>query len=296
MKIRAALLVTLIAAGAGGCLPATTAPPSETERLEAALTALADGLDGVAGIHARRLDGWEEVAVRADELFPTASMIKVPLLVALFDRVEAGALALDTELAWHDSLSYPGNDITAKLREGETVSLERLAFLMTSWSDNTASLWIQALVGGGATVNDLMGRMGLEHTRVNSRTPGRQPDWERYGWGQTTPREMSGLMARIHAGEAVSAGASRAMYGLLTAPFYREEALASIPPTIQVATKPGAVSASRSETLVVNAPAGPYVLTVITREQADTSREDDNPGWQLIREASRLVWDAWGVR
>jgi beta-lactamase class A len=278
------------------CAPAIAPAPAPGERLQEALAELAEGFDGIAGIHALRLRTGEEVSVRADEIFPTASMIKVPLLVALLDQVERGGLALDTALAWHDSLAYPGNDITAKLREGETVSLERLAFLMSSWSDNTASLWIQALVGGGAYVNEVMERLGLAHTRVNSRTPGRQPDWERYGWGQTTPREMSDLMTRIHRGEMVSQEASATMYGLLTAPLYRAEALAPIPATVQVATKPGAVSASRSETLVVNAPGGPYVLTIITRNQADTSWEDDNEGWQLIREASRLVWQAWGER
>ena len=291
MRAGLALVLFLLAAA---CIPAAT--PAPGDRLQEGLAALAEDFDGVAGIHALRLDTGEEVAVRADEIFPTASMIKVPLLVALLDRVDSGVLALDTALAWHDSLAYPGNDIMAKLREGETVSLERLAFLMTSWSDNTASLWIQALVGGGAYVNEVMERLGLEHTRVNSRTPGRQPGWERYGWGQTTPREMSQLMAGIHRGEVVSEEASGTMYGMLAAPFYRAEALAPIPPTVQVATKPGAVSASRSETLVVNAPAGPYVLTIITRDQADTSWEDDNEGWQLIREAGRHVWQAWGER
>jgi beta-lactamase class A len=61
---------------------------------------------------------------------------------------------------------------------------------METLSDNTASLWVQRLVGSAA-INDWLAANGYDSTRVNSRVPGREADRTRMGWGQTTPREMA---------------------------------------------------------------------------------------------------------
>ena len=61
---------------------------------------------------------------------------------------------------------------------------------------------------------------------------------------------------------------------------------------VHVISKQGAINASRSEVLLVAAPSGPYVLCVITRNQTDQSWGDDNEGFQLLRQLSRLVWNA----
>ena len=287
--VAAVCLAASCAAPASSPSPAGSAPLSDAE-LQRKLEALQSGFRGEAGIYVRSLRTGATASVRADELFPTASMIKVPLLVALYDRVERGSLDLADELVFRDSLRYADYDLTGKLRDGEKIPLSELAFLMVALSDNTASLWIQALVGGGAEVNRWLGANGCEHTRVNSRTPGREADRERYGWGQTTPREIAELMVMIREGRAVGTGASEEMYRVLTKSHWDDEALSVLPPTVQAASKQGAVDRSRSEVLLVNAPGGDYVLSVITRNQADTSYAAENEGHRLIREVSRTVY------
>jgi len=170
------------------------------------------------------------------------------------------------------------------------VKLSKLVMLMLTMSDNTASLWLQHLCGTGTAINDWLASHGFEGTRMNSRTPGRQADWERYGWGQTTPREMAELLVMIREGRAVSPAASTEMYRALTRSYWDDEALSQIPPTVQAASKQGAVDASRSEVVLVNAPGGDYVFTVITKNQADTSWTPENEGFQLIRDVSRTLW------
>jgi len=142
-------------------------------------------------------------------------------------------------------------------------------------------------------VNEAMARLGLEHTRVNSRTEGRQEDFRRYGWGQTTPREMTRLMEMIYRGEVINPERSEELYRLLSKTLWDGTALAVIPVTVNVASKQGAVSASRSETAVVNAPSGDFVFTVITKNQEDRSWDDDNEGFELIRDVTRLLWEAF---
>ncbi len=282
---------------AAGTLPAGSGPVCAQEIpdpvLQGKLEARAREFRGDVGIFVRHLETGASAGLNADTIFPTASMVKLPLLVTLYDQVAEGSLSLDDRLTYHDSLFYgdeDDDDIINKMVPGSTVTLSKLAFFMISISDNTASLWIQGLVTGAA-VNSWLQGQGFENTRVNSRVEGRRTDWEAFGWGQTTPREMAELMVMVREGRAVNPHASEAMYRTLTNVYWDGEALSVIPPTVQVASKQGAVSASRSEVLLVNAPTGDYVLCVITKNQEDRSWEDDNEGYVLLRDISRIVYE-----
>lgn len=254
---------------------------------------LIEEFDGRAGVFIKDLVTGREIGINADTLYPTASMIKVPIMVAVFDKVERGELDYQQELTYTDSLFYSDADITGELRDSATVHLSEMVFLSISKSDNTASLWLQELAGTGTVINTWLEEHGFEGTRMNSRTPGRRGDWEVYGWGQTTPREIARLMEMIYTGEAVSPAASAEMMRVLQRPWWDDEALSQIPPYVEVASKNGAVSASKSEVVLVHAPSGPYLFSVITADQSDTRWEADNEGYELIREVSRILWQSF---
>lgn len=279
------------------------AAPLQAQRTDAALAAklrqAIQGFHGEVGIYARNLRTGATVEINADTVFPTASMIKVPILLTMFDQVQRGRLNLEARVPRPDTLNYryvESTDVTAYMAPGDTLPLRELAFLMLTVSDNVASLWIQAEVGGGAAVNEWLAANGFAQTRVNSRTPGREAARSVYGWGQTTPREIARALVMIREGRAVSPKASEEMYRLLTASYWRGEALSQIPPTVQAASKQGFVDRSRSEVLLVNAPTGDYVLAVITRNQTDTSYDEGNEGQRLLRAVSRTVYQHFNPR
>jgi beta-lactamase class A len=276
---------------------------AQAPRTDAALTAklqgVVRGFRGEVGIYVRNLRTGAGVEIRADTVFPTASLIKVPILLALYDRVEQGKMELEARVPRPDTLNYryvESTDVVAYMAPGDTLPLRELAFLMLTVSDNVASLWIQAEVGGGAAVNEWLAAHGFRHTRVNSRTPGREQARSRYGWGQTTPREIAEALVMIRQGRAVSPRASEEMYRMLTNSYWKGEALSQIPPTVQAASKQGFVDRSRSEVLLVNAPTGDYVLAVITRNQADTGYQEGNEGSRLLRAVSRTVYQHFNPR
>lgn len=277
-----------------------SAPAARTDpALAATLERLVQGFHGEVGVYVRHLPTGRTAAIRADEAFPTASMIKVPILLTLYDQVERGKLDLDARVAYPDTLHYrygESTDVVGYMVAGDTLPLSELAFLMLTVSDNFASLWIQGLVGGGATVNGWLEEHGFRQTRVNSRTPGREEARSTYGWGQTSPREIADALVMIREGRAVSPRASEAMYRMLSNSYWKNAALSQIPPTVQAASKQGFVDRSRSEVLLVNAPGGDYVLAVITRNQADTSYAADNEGTRLIRAVSRAVYEHFNPR
>ncbi|MDX1429727.1 MAG: serine hydrolase [Rhodothermales bacterium] len=265
-------------------------PEEPDADLEVLLGALVEGFAGDVGVYVRHLESGRYAEINGDSLFPTASMIKVPILLKTFDLIEKDALAYDSMLVYRDSLLYAGEDILGSFADGEKISLSKVVMLMITTSDNTASLWLQHLVGTGTEINAWLASEGFENTRVNSRTAGRHPDWQRFGWGQTTPREMAELLVRIYDGEAISPAASEEMYRVLTRIYWNDEALSQIPPFVQVMSKQGAVSRSRSEVVLVNAPGGAYVFCVITNDQADSRWTYDNEGYLLLRDVSRALW------
>jgi beta-lactamase class A len=260
-------------------------------RLEAQLAELAKDVRGTVGIYVRHLGTGRTAELNADSVFPTASMIKVPILAATYDAIHRGALSFDTTLTYLDSLDYTDEaDILVMGEDSTRIPLGRVIMLMITMSDNTAALWLQALSGGGVRINEWLDANGFDSTRMNSRTPGRREIWEKYGWGQTTPREIARLLTMIRRGEAVSRGASEEMYRVLTRIYWNGQALSQLPPWVQAASKQGAVDASRSEVVLVNAPSGDYVFAVITKGLEDTSYGMDNEGYVLIRKVSALLW------
>lgn len=264
------------------------------EKIDAKLTqklqALVKDFEGEVGIYVKHLKTGKTVAINADTLFPTASMIKIPIMVGIFDKIEKGELNPKAQLRYRDSLYYAGEDIVGNFKDSSTIALNKVQMLSITTSDNTGSLWLQQLAGGGTAINTWLANHGFEGTRMNSRTPGRQPNWRKYGWGQTTPREMARLVTMIREGKAVSPAASERMYRNLGRIYFDDVALSQIPPTVQTASKQGAVNRSKSEVVLVNAPNGDYVFCIITNNQKDERWAPDNVGSVLIREVSKTIW------
>lgn len=266
-------------------------PHGKTDRvLQEKLISLTRDFKGDVGIYVRHLKSGKTAAIQADTLFPTASLIKVPIMIGLFDKIKKGELDYHSTLIYRDSLLYPGEDILGSFKDSASIALSKAVMLMITTSDNTASLWCQHLAGTGTAINTWLEKNGFQHTRVNSRTPGRQASQKMYGWGQTTPREMAELLVRIRKEQAVSPDASQRMYRNLTRIYWDGEALSQIPPTVQVASKQGAIDQSRSEVVLVNAPSGDYVFCVITKNQKDESWEANNEGFVLLRKVSQILW------
>ncbi len=242
-----------------------------------------------AGVYVRHIAKNRIAAINADTLYPTASTIKLPILCGLFDKIEKGELKYNTVLTYRDSLAYSDFDITAMLKDSSKISLGKIALLMESVSDNTASLWCQAMAGGGVAINQWLDDNGFKDIRVNSRTPGREENRKVYGWGQTTPREMAELLALIRAGKAISPAASERIYRILCKTYWDDRSLSQVPPYVQAASKQGFVSTATSEVVMVNAPHGDYVFCVATKNQKSKSAYK-NEGAELIRQVSKLLW------
>ena len=269
----------------------TSAAQKKDLKLQKQVEELTRNFKGDIGIYIHDLKHNRIVSINADTIFPTASVVKIPILIGIMSKIQTGELNYHQRLMFTDSLLYrEGDDILSDFKDSSTIELSKVMMLMITISDNCASLWLQGLSGGGTKINLLLDSLGLKATRVNSRTPGRENYRNLYGWGQTSPREIATLMEQIVKGEVVSKELSEKMLRLLGRQYWDEEALSQIPAGVFVADKNGAVDESRNEVMYVNAKKNPYLLTIFTKNNKDRSWEANNEAWVLIRKLSALLW------
>src|SRR5579862_7219460 len=261
------------------------------KKLQTQIQDLIAGFHGEVGVFVRDLKSDRTAAINQDSLFPTASIVKMPILIGVMSKINTKELDYHQVMVYTDSLYYSeGEDILASFKPNEKISLSKLLMLSLSTSDNTASLWLQGLAGGGIRINQLLDSFGFSNTRVNSRTPGRENNRALYGWGQTTPKEICTLLQKIIDGEIFDKETGDRMLRILGRQYWDEVALSQIPPNVYAADKNGALDECRNEVVYVNAP-HPYLFSIFTKNNKDHSWEYNNEAWVLTRKLSRLLWE-----
>lgn len=274
------------------CLLAPCFVVAQTDlKLTAKLKAVIENFHGDVGIYVKNLGTGKIVQINADTIFPTASMVKVPILIGIMDKINKGELSFHQEIVYNDSLLYSGVDILGSFKNGEKIELSKLMMLMMTMSDNTASRYLQMFAGTGTRINTLLDSMSFEVTRVNSKTTGREADREKYGWGQTTPREMASLLEMIYNGKVVSPAASSRMIRIMNRNYWDAESVSQVPHYATVFSKSGALDAYRSEVVLVRGVQSTYAFCVITNNNKDTSWSYNNEAQRFIRSVSGILWN-----
>lgn len=272
----------------------TTLSPTvtDTAALRRRLEEVARGYPGVVGISVRDLgSSGESVSLRGGETFPSASLIKVSVLVGLLDEVRRGTMRLDERTGMIARDRVGGSGTLQYMESGLQPTLGDLAWLMITVSDNTATNLILDKVGIRATWAR-MDSLGLPNTRIHSKTFLRATSVAmdssvRYGLGKTTPDETVRLFTLLHQGRAVSPALDSLALRMLRANQDGSKLTRWLPENVPVAHKSGDVDAARNDCGILYGPQSPVAVCVMTRENRDTSYAVDNPAHLLIARVAR---------
>lgn len=257
---------------------------------------LIDDFAGDAAVMVKNLKTGETFAYQADEPFPTASLIKFPIMVAAYDLVDQDKLSLDTEVTLHDDDKVPGSGIlTSHFSDGVKMPLRDAIQLMIAYSDNTATnLVIDAI--GLETTNKLMKSLGCGDTLLNSKVYRRDtsiaPERSvKYGLGSTTAADMIKLLELLEANKLVSESASKQMTTHLIACDDKLKMPRLLPAGTIVAHKTGTVSASRCDAGIITGPAGPFAVCVLTNNIEDRADGNANAADMLCSKVAKAAYD-----
>jgi beta-lactamase class A len=223
----AATYVAILLAGAVACAARAGYSPNggrpivraDTAALRRTLDSIADAHHGVVGYSVIDLETGARINRRGDETFPTASLIKVPILVTVYDLVAKGQLSLDDPLTVLKIDQVPGSGVIQFLHNGTVLTVQDAAWLMSTISDNTATnLLLDRIIIRRVWAK--MDSLGLTHTRVHSKSFLRSSSIAmdssvKYGLGVTTPNEMARLFELLAMGKAVNPASDSAMLNIL---------------------------------------------------------------------------------
>ncbi|HEY7394935.1 MAG TPA: serine hydrolase [Gemmatimonadaceae bacterium] len=215
----AVLMMTVVLATSAAAQAPRSFARADTAVLHRTLDGIAKAHHGILGYSVLNLDTGERLSLRGDETFSTASLIKVPILVTLYDLAEQKQLSLDDPLTVLKIDQVPGSGVLQFMRPGMTLTVNDAAALMIVLSDNTATnLLLDRLVI--RRVWQKMEALGLPHTKVHSKTFLRMSSVAmdssvKYGLGVSTPNEMARLFELLAQGKAVSPAADSAMLAML---------------------------------------------------------------------------------
>ena len=267
-------------------------------------------LRGVMGIAAKDLATGEEISVSADTRFPTASIIKLAVLVETFHQMAEGKLEKGRLVAVEAADRVGDGGVVDRLHDGVTLSVGDLLDLMIRLSDNSATNALVRLVGT-KNVDDRLAAYGLKHTLLFRPTfrdghPDVHPELEQeFGLGMSTPRDMARLLAKIGRGEVVSQAASDAMIEILEGQEDKLMIPRGLPMAkgdIRVASKTGwdeekrADAAEnrgdvRGDVAIVTGPGFRYVIAILARQIADKSPTAENEAFVTGADVSRMVYE-----
>jgi beta-lactamase class A len=268
---------------------------ADTAALHRTLESLANAHHGVVGYTVHDLDTGERLERRGDETFPTASLIKVSILVTVFDLVDKGMLGLDDPLTVLRIDKVPGSGQLQFLHDNATITVRDAAWLMTTLSDNTATNLLLDRIIIRRTW-DKMEKLGLMHTKVHSKSFLRSASVAmdssvKYGLGVTTPNEMARLFALLSDGKAVSPRADSTMLDILA---HNEtfDKLQRYVDGLDVPHKTGETDQVRAECALF--PLQSRVVTcVLTKENEDKRYMIDNAAHVMMAHMGEAITHAW---
>jgi beta-lactamase class A len=292
MRLAAALLLLLAAT-----LPA--------QSLENTLRARIANFDGTVSLYAKNLDTGESAGIRQAEPVRTASTIKLPILLSVFDQVAAG------KAKWTEPLTITAQDkvsgsgiIGSELSDGLQLPLRDVVHLMIVLSDNSATNMILERFTADA-VNAYLDRIGLKTTRSMRKVrgdgtqlkaaegwsaAGKLPENQKYGIGRSSPLEMVTIIEKLERGEIVSPEASREILAILQR-CHDDTGVRRRLSGVAIANKTGALDALRSDVALVYSKGGRIAMAITVDGMPKVDYSPDNAGSLLIADLARILVD-----
>lgn len=262
--------------------------PEASGPLARAIEEIVAEIGGTVGVAVRDVRGGIALDLRADERFPSASVIKIGILVELMARAEEGELSLEEKALLRDEDKVPGSGVLSMLHDGLEVTLEDLAHLMITVSDNTASnILIDRL--GADRITARLRRLGLQRTELGRKFydfDARDRGFDNW----ITARDMADLLVGIERRQVVSPNACEKMLAILRKQQFDSRIPKLLPPDTPVGNKTGSVTGVCHDVGIIHSPTGPLVLAVLTRGIAQEAVAEGG-----IRHIARVVYEYWGA-
>ena len=218
---------------------------------------------GLISLGYKDLNSKKEFYYREKEIFPAASIIKIPILVEFLRCVEKGNLSFEQKIILKGEDKVGGAGILFELHEGMELTLLDLAKLMFVISDNTATNILLSFIGFNK-VNNLMKLSDMESSclRRKMMIPYRHEEEN-----ITSVKDIVLFIEQLVTGKLLSPSFTYKAIKILKRQQYREKIPLYIPEHIEIANKTGELEGIRHDAAIIYLPETTYILVIMTESK-----------------------------
>jgi beta-lactamase class A len=226
------------------------------------------------------LDTGGYIDLNSNLTFSAASMIKVPVLVAFFQDVDAGKIRLDEKLTMTKEVIGGGSGDMQYKPVGTKFTALETANRMIVISDNTATNMLIARMGGAAALNQRFQSWGLTVTQIQNLLP------DLSGTNTTSPRDLGQLMALVNQGDLMSLRSRDRLLEIMRRTKTRTLLPRGLGSGSIIAHKTGDIGSMVGDVGLIDMPSGKRYIGVAMVKRP----HNDNRAQELIRQTSRAVY------
>jgi len=217
-----------------------------------------------AGVYIVDLDNKNYVNLKASQTFSAASTIKIPVLVAFFEDVDAGKIRLDEKLAVTKEVIGGGSGYMQYKEVGTKYTALHTATDMIRVSDNTATNMLIQRLGGMEVLNQRFAEWGLTNTAIRNPLP------DLTGTNTTSPEDLGNLLIKINRGNLVSLRSRDRMLSIMRTTKTRTLLPQGLEDGAIIAHKTGDIRSSLGDAGIVDMPNGKrYIVSVLVKRPAN---------------------------
>jgi len=238
--------------------------------LERALQNKIRNFRGTVGLVIEDLNTEWEISFNKDTLIPSASLVKVPLMLACFYAADDGKINLGDEVHIKPSEIVAGSKELGNKASGSAFTVEELFRPMITESDNTAANALINLLGFDAS-NGYFKRMGLKNTNISRKMldfSKRREGEENY----TTAQDMAYLLEGLYHESILNKDVSKKCMELLGQQKINDRIPKKLPRGTIVAHKTGLEKYVCHDAGIVFTDKGNFLICVLTKHNDKFSR------------------------
>lgn len=221
------------------------------------------------------------VDINADEAYPAASIIKIPVLIEMFREIENGKFSLTDTMVLDDHYRASGSGRLQYSQGGIPHSMDNLARIMIENSDNSATNMIIAKLGGMPEVNRAMQRWGIKTTHIHNWLP------DLDGTNITTAREMARMFYNMDATNILNSTSKKKVADYLSNVKNNRLLQAGLPSNALLLHKTGDIGFMLGDAGIVKTSTGKKYIVVILAKRPYNNHQ----GKEFIVKASNIIYN-----
>lgn len=224
---------------------------------------------GNVGLVIKDLKNGKVIIYNQDKLFPSASLVKIAIMVACFRAESEGKINFNDYFRLKSKHKVRGSGILRYAPCGKKFSLQELVELMITKSDNTATNILTEILGFDY-LNSCFKQMGLRNTNFSRNVM----DIKKYYRGienYTTASDIAQILDKIYHRQLVSPEASEKMLTLLKKQEIRDRLPRYLPGYVEIAHKTGLFDNVCHDAGIIFHPQGDFLISLLVSDHREHS-------------------------